>query len=396
MKIKKLALWILVVSIGIILGYIWFGFLFPDPYYVSRLTFIGRVIYQWGPRISIPLFYTLLIIIIVMKNRKSAKILSMWIFIILLVGLIAYPILDILYFSKTQLHRKVITKQYHPYLQLKPNLPEKIENTYGENTLRIFCLGGSTTEFKNNKGIGWPEMLEKKLRIAYNSDSVSVYNLGRQWYTTLHSLINYETNLREYKPDVIILMHNINDFLHNADFSYLSNGPFRQDYGHFMGPSANIFGCNGLFGSHWPRLTAMWYHEPRDTIEQHSFPGLESFTRNINTLIELAKLDSVNLILMTQPNILSNDMDDQIKQVCNMVNFEAVGKKSRWDYSTAHNGMRLYNERIKEISELNGVNFIDLEKYVPKTLTFFSDEVHYSDTTFTIISDVIANEIISF
>jgi predicted membrane-bound dolichyl-phosphate-mannose-protein mannosyltransferase len=48
---------------------------------------------------------------------------------------------------------------------------------------------------------------------------------------------------------------------------------------------------------------------------------------------------------------------------------------------------------IKTISESRNVYFIDLEKHVPKSLEYFSDEVHYTDTTYNIISRVIAEEI---
>lgn len=58
--------------------------------------------------------------------------------------------------------------------------------------------------------------------------------------------------------------------------------------------------------------------------------------------------------------------------------------------------MYRYNQKIKAISENRNVHFIDLEKYVPKSLVYFSDEVHYTDTTYNIISKVIAEEIIKF
>jgi hypothetical protein len=263
-----------------------------------------------------------------------------------------------------------------------------------KGTFKIFCLGGSTTELKDSKGIDWPERLEKELREIYKSDSISVYNFGKQWYTTLHSLINYETNLHHYKPNVIILMHNINDLLQNADFSYFSTGTFREDYGHFLGPTAQILNRNGFFGFLWTNFSAMWNYKPRITFEQDSFPGLVSFTRNINTLIDLASMDSIKVILMTQPNIFSENMDEQSKNVCRMINYEAVGKDKKWGFQTAYVGMKQYNERIKEISEDRKVYFIDLEKHIPKSLIYFKDDVHYTDTTFNIISKTLAQEII--
>lgn len=395
MKIKKIILWIIVAITGICLGYVWFGFLYPDPFYLTKAGLTGKLVFLWIPRIFIPILYFVLIALITIKNKKLVQNITILLSAVLVLVLIIYPLLDIRYYLNTKSENEKTSQKYHPYLQLIPPDSDTLNYHYGKNAIKIFCLGGSTTEFKDSKRVGWPEKLEKELRMTYNSDSIFVFNFGKQWYTTLHSLINYETNLRQYKPDVIILMHNINDFLQNADFSYLSKGPYRKDYGHFYGPSAMIFEKTGLFGSLLKKFSLMWYHTPRITIEQDSFPGLESFTRNINTLIDLASIDNTKVILLTQPNILSEDMDERIKQICLMVNFEAVGEKKRWGYQTAYIGMKQYNERIKAISENRKVYFIDLEKHIPKSITYFSDEVHYKDTTFNIISKTLAEEIVN-
>lgn len=328
MKIRKIALWIFLIIIGIFLAYVWYGFLFPDPFYLSQSSFLGKLIWLWFPRILIPLIYFVLILLAIMKNRKIAQNITVTIATIFILAIIVYPILDISHFLKSQTRYKLISEEYHPYLQLNPPPVHQLNSLPNKGAYKIFCLGGSTTENKDSKGIGWTDRIEEELREIYGSDSIYVFNFGRQWYTTLHSLINYEANLRLYKPDVIILMHNINDLLQNADFSYLSKGQFREDYGHFMGPSANIFKNNGLFGSCLNYFKQTWYSKPRITFEQDSFPGLVSFTRNINTLIDIALMDSVEFILMSQPNIYSENMDDEIKKpVLWLIMRQSVKKK---------------------------------------------------------------------
>jgi hypothetical protein len=193
-------------------------------------------------------------------------------------------------------------------------------------------------------------------------------------------------------------MESINDLLQNADFSYFSKDSFRTDYGHFMGPSANIFKSNGLLGTIWSGykiiFVHLWYYQNRITIEQDSFPGLESYSRNINTLIELANIDTTKVILLSQPNIYNEIMDEDTKSACWMVSIESVGKYKKWSYNTGFNGMKKYNSKIKEISQNKNVYFIDLEAEIPKSLVYFWDDVHYRDTTFNIISKFLAKEII--
>ena len=394
MKTKKIILWIIVIVTGVILAYLWYGLLFPDPYYLSRFWPVFKFLYIWTTRLLIPLFYFGMVLLLLLKNKKLLQNIGLLILTLFVLVIIAYPILDIGYYVKTQSKNKVIHEQYHSLLQLMPTHDPRLDHPIGKRTIKIFCLGGSTTEFKDSKGVGWPDRLEKELRQIYNTDSILVFNFGKQWYTTLHTLINYEINLRQYKPDVIILMHNINDLLQNADFSYLSNGPFRNDYGHFYGPSSNILKRSGLFGYLWTKVTPMWYHKDRKIFDQDTFPGLVPFTRNINMLIDQATMDSTKVILLTQPNIYSENMDEKVKRVCAMIKFEAVGEDKQWGYKTAYIGMKQYNERIKAIADNRKVYFIDLEKQVPKTLTYFYDEVHYNDTTFNLITRTLINEIV--
>lgn len=329
------------------------------------------------------------------KNRELAqniRILLLTIFVVLILALVVI--------ARIEAHslNDRIKDQFHPYLQLNPPETDTLNYQYGKRSVKIFCLGGSTTEFKDSKKAGWTERLEKELREIYKSDSIFVFNFGKQWYTTLHSLINYETNLRHHKPDIVLYMHNINDLLQNAEFSYFSNGVLRQDYGHFIGPLSDIIKTRslGIFGRNWIRLKHFWYYDfpAKMTIELNSFPGIAPFTRNINTLIDLALLDSTKVILLTEPNILSESMDEQIRSKCKMVNFEAVGDNKKWGYLTAYIGMKQYNERIKEIAENRNVYCIDLEKHIPKSLAYFTDDVHYTDITFDIISKILAEEIV--
>jgi hypothetical protein len=393
---KNIYKWTFVICLGIFLLFVWLGFLFPNPNMFSWTTWNSvKLLYMWLPRILIPVFYLAILYIGFSKNRKLAQNIGLLLTTLFITFLLSLPIM---YIFKVQASSKKILEGYHSFLQLKPMNPESMNFPHGKNAVRIFCLGGSTTEFKDSKGVGWTERLEKELREAYHSDSIFVYNCGRQWYTSLHSLINYETNIRHLKPDVIIFMHNVNDFIQNADFSYLSLGPFRQDYGHFVGPVVDIISTKntGLLGRAWIKFRNIWYYNipARTVFEQDTFPGLESYSRNINTLIDLAYLDSTKVILLTQPNIYSENMDEEMYKVCVTVNYEGAGKDKMWSYRTGYLGMKQYNDRIRSIAQKRKTYFIDLEKDIPKSLKYFLDEVHYTDTSFSLVSKTLAKEII--
>ncbi len=394
MKISFVIKWFVISVIAVILTYAWVGFLSPDPFFMHQMGFSGILVYLWGPRIFIPINLSLILLWGLTKKKKLKQNIVLLFSSFIAIALIGYPVADYIYNNRQIIRLNEIKQHYNPYLQLMPpTVPEKEFSNLNDSCFTIFCIGGSTTQFNNSEGIGWPEMVDQNLREKYNKN-VKVFNFGRQWYSTMHSCINYKANLRRYKPDLIIIMHNINDLLYNADFSYLSGGEFRPDYGHFYGATANLLKPTSLMGRNLEKFKSMMYYKERNIIEQDSFPGIKSFRKNIELLSHLAKQDSTKVLLMTQPNIYTDSMNDEVKKQCIMVNFEAVGETKYWSYHTAYIGMKQYNDEVKLIAKENDFYCIDLDKQVPKTLDYFNDDVHYKDGAFPIIANLIAMELV--
>ncbi|HSW55026.1 MAG TPA: SGNH/GDSL hydrolase family protein [Ignavibacteriaceae bacterium] len=318
------------------------------------------------------------------KIQLSSVILLFISFIFFL--LIVYPFAD--YFYRKSLTENI--DEFHSFLQIKPPHVNHIDTT----KYNVFCLGGSTTEFKDETGRDWPGLVQEKLNKELLFKDIRLFNLGKQWYSTQHILINYALNLKQYKPDAVIVMENINDLLHNADFSWLSTGEFRDDYGNFLGPLTRLIKYGSFAEFLVKTIDGLWYQEKPIEIETTEFRGLKAFERNLNTLITLAKEDGTKIILMTQPNIYKDQMTEQELGTLGMLNGEAVGNGKRWTYKTALNGFRQYNDKIREIaSTKGGVYLIDLELIVPKSLEFFIDDVHYNSKTHDLISLFISEEL---
>jgi lysophospholipase L1-like esterase len=300
--------------------------------------------------------------------------------------LLTYPIGD--YFYKKSMYNRI--DEFHSYLQLSPTEIQNIDTTM----FNIFCLGGSTTEFKDQNGRDWPSIVEKNLREKSGLENVRIYNQGKQWYTSQHSVINYIENIQKYRPDMLIIMHNINDLLQNADFSRFSGGKFREDYGNFYGPITKIIKY-GTFGNFILEvIRSLWYQPEIEEIHTQHFPGFIPFERNIKTLIRLAKDSNTKVVLLTQPNIYKDSISSKEIGALTMLNKEAIGNGKKWSYKTALSGIRQYNDKIREISEEEDIYLIDLEETVPKSLEYFYDDVHYQSKTFDLIASTIAQKII--
>lgn len=78
---------------------------------------------------------------------------------------------------------------------------------------RVICCGGSTTygEGVDDWHDTMPVLLEQELR--ERGRDVEVLNAGCPGWTTLETLINFETRLLDLQPDVIVVYHGINDVL---------------------------------------------------------------------------------------------------------------------------------------------------------------------------------------
>jgi lysophospholipase L1-like esterase len=299
-----------------------------------------------------------------------------------------YPFVNYFYNGSSE-EKSNRLDDFHAYLQINPPALKNLDS----NKFNIFCLGGSTTEYKDSLGRDWPGLVEKKLNNKLQYEHVELFNYGKAWYSTQHILINYILNLKQYKPNAIIVMENINDLLQNADFSWLSKGKFRDDYGNFLGPMTRILKYGDFATFITKEIKGMWYQSKTAYVETNKFPGLKSFERNLNILISLAKEDSTKIILMTQPNIYKDSMNVNERNALHMLDNEAIGNGKKWTYKTALIGIRQYNQKIREIAFSRNIPLIDLDKIVPKNLEYFYDDVHYNYKTYDLIAAYIAQEL---
>lgn len=359
------------------------GFFFTDPY-MSR----AARAFMWIARFGIPplVVGVLYLAHCVRVGRIRITNVLLMIGTAVLVLVLFFPVAD--HFYRRSLQSRL--DGYHPYLQLNP--PEYHERDTNLQTapIRVFCIGGSTTQFHDGSGRDWPTRVEEILQNAVTNRPIEVHNMGRQWYTTLHSLVNFEVNLRQHRPDIIIIMHGVNDLMHNVDFSRFSFGSFREDYGHFYGPVSRIVDRQSVLQLFLREARSTWYRMPRQVIETSDFPGLAPFIRNLKTLVSLARMDGATVVLMTQPYLYKERMPLAEHNLLRMLHNGATGKHKEWSTGTAARGMKSYNDAVRRLAQTENTVLIDLAQHIPKTLEYFSDDVHYRPGTFDLIAEHMA------
>ena len=112
---------------------------------------------------------------------------------------------------------------------------------------------------------------------------------------------------------------------------------------------------------------------------------MKGFTRNLETIAELAERDGTKVIFLTEPYLFREKMSESELNSLSMLNTEAIGDDRQWTLATILNGMRQYNAAIKSLDGKHGARVIDLEAAIPKTQEYFKDDVHYTDKAFPLI-----------
>jgi hypothetical protein len=179
-----------------------------------------------------------------------------------------------------------------------------------KNTIRVACIGGSTTER------GYPKVTEYQLNKFFN-DSIAfdVLNFGVSGWTSANSLANYVLNIRDFNPDYVLIHHGWNE-------SRIRNTPkdlFRGDYSHaltyFHEPEiidkipirvSLLYRILKNKFSHTPDWVflgdATTNNERRKTEETYNnIKELNAFKRNIKTIIDLCLISNTKVVLSTQP-----------------------------------------------------------------------------------------------
>ena len=301
--------------------------------------------------------------------------------------------------------------QFHPFLQIVPSEltytginrhgfrgPE-IEENKGTGVYRIFCLGGSTTfnpflEFEDS----YPRRLEKLLKAKHPNRKIELQNAGMGWYTSQHSLINYLIRVRRFKPDLVVVMHGINDLFRSfSPPAYAIRGiGYRSDYSHFLGPQADLF--MDLSQQREPALadavfmvregtnffTRNFFSDLRYRAKQNQavpvtkFQSLPSFMRNMESLVGLTNSHGVRVILVTQPFFYRPDLTEDERRVIKLPQELTTDGARQADLSSMANGMNQFNEVVRRLAKEKKLPLVDAEPALPKTLEFFKDDVHYT------------------
>jgi lysophospholipase L1-like esterase len=246
----------------------------------------------------------------------------------------------------------------------------------GEDEFRIIALGGSTTEDAwNEAGIHWPLVLERELHAAGHRH-VRVLNAGMSAYSSAHSLVQYEFHIVEFDPDLLLVMHNIND-LDVTYFAARLGEPIDSNYaakysqrgftGDVDDDDVVISRLAHSIAAHLAELRAPG---PTPLPDYDLREGLRLFHRNLRNLILLARSNGTDVVLLTMPVDRSRDFDP--------IRLQGTHYGSPPTREQFLADFERFNREARRVADSEQVALVDMAALMPQEPSYFADSVHYT------------------
>ena len=369
------------------------------------------------------------------KIKKRELLLNILLIVISL--LVCFAVLEIVFrvFSIEESHeidsKFIKHSTYNPFLIIGPALNKRImkngEITYWSNSqgfrmrddlpfkkdnseYRIIALGGSTTQNgANNMNLHYSEETSKILNSKYFTDiTINIVNSGKAGYSSAHSLIRLQFDFLPFEPDMVTVMHNINDLIVNF-FPYLDETnnyknkylyeTFANEYNIkqtiisrsrvlvFCSKSLDIL-KNRIFGNNIKTTEGI----VTSTMKYSEYPiELKSknvFRNNLIAISRIAKAHNITPVFLSQPAVFTEKSIALSFGHKLYNNYILYPKKEE-----LRKHFEEYNKIIKETAEAENIHFIDMYKLMDQDEMYFVDMNHYSAEGINRFSEIFAEEL---
>ncbi|MDD2902331.1 MAG: SGNH/GDSL hydrolase family protein [Syntrophales bacterium] len=273
--------------------------------------------------------------------------------------------------------------------------------------ITLAFIGGSTTEcryveeehrFPYLTGV----LLEGRLNTKINS-----FNAARSGNHSLHSLNVLLNKVLPLKPNIVVMMHNINDLtilLYDKSYWKLNSArPVIFDINQEI-----LANCFKIIRDRWipnlamalhnfDRSLRLWRKPKKEVKEEDEFAKIRGkklevdqeamvneFSMNLQAFIDLCKARHITPVLMTMASRLTDKPDKIIEHNVKITSLSYAQFKGLFE---------AFNETIRRKARENQVQVIDLAKEVPQTREYLYDLVHYNDQGAIKAAEIISEEL---
>lgn len=299
--------------------------------------------------------------------------------------------ISILYPENKNKSSNYINNPYYLYSHRKNNKNILPTNNFGfvgnnnislekkPNTIRLYFTGGSTTEALgdlNDPSSHWPEKLTQKLRNNFPNINFECLNAACSAYTSAESLSEFIFKGIEFKPDILVIYHGINDawsvqMIEDFTYDYSHARVFKKfDSWLFKLPNVRI---SYLYEGIKSKIYFLKFHTgligwisniPWKLASNKNMQAVNVFKRNIKNLINISKKwDCL-------PILIKHERDETKEDVPSFYDGNKIDKLNLFYFYINKN-----NESLKDLSVSEMCPYFDLG---PFSSECFYDKRHFN------------------
>jgi len=260
--------------------------------------------------------------------------------------------------------------------------------------LVLAFLGGSTTECiyddENNR---FPyltgRLLEEETGLRVNS-----YNAAKSGNNSLHSINILLNKVVELKPELVVMMHNINDLAvllyektywnqHPTRSPLVEKPPCWKTVGKNLEETfqlardlviPNLYGAIYRLVHVEGKFKADEFKKVRGRkIVVNPEQLVPEFTLNLQTFINICRARGITPVLMTMPSRLKDHPDPLIARL-----MKGLEDQQGITYRDFKGAFDRFNQTIREVGARNQVVVVDLAQEIPQEKEYMSDVAHFT------------------
>lgn len=285
--------------------------------------------------------------------------------------------------------------------------------------LSIITIGGSTTECRLlSDGKDWANILKRELDNSFKK--VWLNNAGLDGHTTFgHTVLMEDYVTKKYKPKIVLFLIGLNDTgrkkLSTFD-KYNVKREKDETIAEYFKSKVNLLAeyseiLNSIIGiyrynqarrgelTHRP-INLLEYKQAeisedksQQLIKKHTEDYLPYYKKRLKYLVELSKNNGIEPILITQPVLFGDAIDDVTGVNLAKISTGKVSGEINWEMDI--NGevswkvLELYHSITREVGKEEDVLVIDLAKEMPKSSKYYYDFVHYTNEGAEVVGKIV-------
>jgi lysophospholipase L1-like esterase len=258
---------------------------------------------------------------------------------------------------------------------------------------RIIFMGGSTTACTYiPQEMTFSQLVEDNLNGQGLPKRIECANAGVDGSAARDTLMQLIFDVSYANPDCVVVMQGVNDlplglspsFQPDASTRRMGMAKAKSMYEEYFGDPHPYFYrfYKALTRRNARRFTLAHIRDVRERlshlerIEITEFPNVSYFVRDMRLIASTCQALGIRLIFVTQCSLYADHLPPEVEQRLGIPFPDEDGMNP--SNSSMKKGMEVYNDAVRNLAAEMGVELIDLEKAVPKTLDYLYDHVHFS------------------